>query len=364
MKRALPWSLFAVAAAAAVALTLNTKDLAQQVGAAALRERALRSERVELVAGKDEATARLAQLEGEATRLLAELDAAQNRVKLLGDALAARAEQDIDDRLQRDAAMHAADAPMPEGVRVALLSLRDCARADGFLGLHFLSARGLTDQTLLDVELIDSDPEHLHTSLYLAARMTVQLDRAAAALTLRFFDGRWRRDGVVTPLPKDGLPLVLSPVTGKQWEQRLPYLVTGVGEYPAPKVTADGRGLDAVDAATRRDWMDRLNGTLLAATTELQLCIGVFHGMRDGYFLDVGVQGYDKGKQLQLFASCSKVGIEVDDDAGIVQLLLRDGTLHSKGGDSTIGSDGYRILLDGLTPKRARDLMLGMVVRK
>jgi hypothetical protein len=86
--------------------------------------------------------------------------------------------------------------------------------------------------------------------------------------------------------------------------------------------------------------------------------------MRDGYFLDVGVQGYDKGKQLQLFASCSKVGIEVDDDAGIVQLLLRDGTLHSKGGDSTIGSDGYRILLDGLTPKRARDLMLGMVVHK
>jgi hypothetical protein len=56
--------------------------------------------------------------------------------------------------------------------------------------------------------------------------------------------------------------------------------------------------------------------------------------------------------------------VEVDAGSGIVQLLLRDGVMHQKGGDSTISSEGFRMLLLDITPKQASLLMLGMVVTR
>ena len=49
---------------------------------------------------------------------------------------------------------------------------------------------------------------------------------------------------------------------------------------------------------------------------------------------------------------------------GPVELLMRGGTLRKPGGKSSLAEDGYRILLLGVTPKKASDVMLGMVVQQ
>ena len=60
----------------------------------------------------------------------------------------------------------------------------------------------------------------------------------------------------------------------------------------------------------------------------------------------------------------SRVAVEIDERRDVVSLLLQDGALRRDGVESTIGAEGFRMLLPGLTPKQARDAMLGMVVAR
>ena len=63
-------------------------------------------------------------------------------------------------------------------------------------------------------------------------------------------------------------------------------------------------------------------------------------------------------------ADCRDLAVEVDSTAGVVSLLLRDGVLLRDGTQSTIGKEGYRMLLVDVTPKKAMTTMMSMVVRK
>jgi hypothetical protein len=86
--------------------------------------------------------------------------------------------------------------------------------------------------------------------------------------------------------------------------------------------------------------------------------------MRNGWFLEGSLAGYDEKGRLYQQAMVASFCIEVDDKTSTVQILLKDGTLIGPGGESRLGEDGYRILLPGLTPRQASDRMLGIVVRR
>jgi hypothetical protein len=119
-----------------------------------------------------------------------------------------------------------------------------------------------------------------------------------------------------------------------------------------------------MDRATRQAWIDRVDGLLARARTEVRLHLDDFRDLETGWFRDAQVVGEEQGKTLAMTASCRELAVEVDAQAGIVSLLLRDGTMRSKGGQSKIAADGYRILLPEVTPKAASDALLGMVVRR
>ena len=63
-------------------------------------------------------------------------------------------------------------------------------------------------------------------------------------------------------------------------------------------------------------------------------------------------------------AEAISTSVEIDERRDVVSLLLQDGALRRDGVESTIGVEGFRMLLPGLTPKQARDAMLGMVVAR
>jgi hypothetical protein len=302
-----------------------------------------------------------AGLQREVARLFGEVGNALAHAHAIGEALTLQVEQQERQAALRASAEAQVTTPTPTGVQRCLLTLRDCLLADGFAGLRFLGARALVDQVLHDVELIDVAAGDAGTEVIVAARMTAVLDRERAVLTLRFEDGSRQQDGNRAALPAAGLEKRLSPVTGRLWEQRLPYLVSAHGEYP---LSASETAQDRLDGGTRNLWIERLDALLAAAGTEARLRVGDFRALGDHRFLDARVYGYNDGKLLVLTAECRDLAIEVDERAGIVSLLLRDGALHQRGGLSTISPDGYRMLLPHVTPRRASDAMLGMVVRR
>jgi hypothetical protein len=179
---------------------------------------------------------------------------------------------------------------------------------------------------------------------------------------LHFESGWQRQQGVRSELPQEGLAVVLRPVEGRVWEVKLPYLVRGDGEYAA--TAAVPKAVDEMDPVTRAQWLERFDQLLADAGTDLKLRVGGFTALRGATFRSAQLFGYDRGRLLALAADCAELAVEIDERAGIVSLLLKDGVLLREGVESTIGSDGFRMLLPDVTPKQAADRMTGMVVRR
>jgi hypothetical protein len=386
LRRLLPWLLCLLLAALAVFQLRETRRLAEALGGQevharelqervdddqrALADRQRETERLtgQLASAHNEVTAaqqRGETLQKDVDRLGVELQRALAERRGINEILAKKAQEEASAREAKATAQRQANAPMPEGVRLALMALHECLRADGFYGLRFLDARGLEDHELKNVELHDWDPQRLIGASYFAARMSVHLDRAKGEITFRFFEGWRRADGKRIDFPPEGFALQFAPVDGKLWETRLPYLVVGEGDYPEDLDAARKRqDPDTTDPDTRRHWLERLNALLAKARTDDHLNVSYFRGMKDDRFRNVAVQGYDDKSRLTSLASAKTMAIEIDKKTDLVSLWLSDGNLLGRGGESTITSEGYRILLLGVTPAQADAAMLGMVVRK
>ena len=363
------WSCCWVLAVAVIGgLVYETHRLAELAGrfevqardaTKAARDRADAGQAANAPAAEPVDTARAANV----ARLEAALAASQQQLQAMTETLELRNAEIARAAAEAAEAAQRAQAPMPEGVRLCLQALHECLRAEGFTSQRFLSARSLDGEGLHDVELIEVDPDGLGARFLHAGRMTAELDRGKGRFVLTFFDGFRTVAGERQKLGPDGWPLVFAPVDGRLIEQRLPYLVRFVGAYPDRDAAPEPRLTD-VDAITRRQWLERLDRLLDAATTAHHLRVNRFRGMHDGYFLAAEVVGTDERFRLVASAHCEKLAVEVDQTAGIVSLLLKNGVLRSGGVESTITAEGYRMLLGNVTPKQASDTMFGMVVSK
>jgi len=253
--------------------------------------------------------------------------------------------------------------PMPEGVRSCLVALRSVLRDQGFVGPRFLRAGRLAGLALEDVEVLDGDPEGIDVAFVQAARMTATLDRGTGRFELKFFDGGRTLAGERTPLPKDGNVLAFDGIDGRVVEAALPFLVQVQGVYPDPPVGRTKAASD-VDPLVRRQWLERLDRVLGESGIAPAFRINRFRGMQDGWFLTAELVGTDDKQHVVGGAHCERVAIEVDEATGVVSLLLQSGVLRRGARESSISSEGFRMLLPKLTPASARQAMLGMVVTK
>jgi len=252
--------------------------------------------------------------------------------------------------------------PTPEGVRECLIALHACLREEGFLGPRFLRASRLGPDGLEEVEMLDVDSEGIDVALITAARMTAVLDRTSGRLELRFFDGERSVRGEHSALPADGFVLAFPGVDGRPFEARLPVLVRAEGSYPAPPVAERPR--PAIDPLLRAQWIERLDGLLARAGGQPQWRVARFRGMAEGWFLDADLVGIDDKRHVVASAHAARFAVEVDAATGVVSLLLRDGVLRRGALESSITGEGYRVLLQDLSPTQATDAMLGMVVSR
>ena len=363
LRAVLPWSIALLLGIAVAWLVAEGRRVAAIAGAHELDARAARADAAAAAAHADELAEQKRGLEAEVARLERELQAALANGQAVGEVLTQQVAELQRAEVQRQSAMALASVPPPTGVARCLATLRDCLLADGFVGLRFLSARELVDAELRQVEVLDTDADRGESELIVAGRMTATLDRTRGVLTLQFFDGTRRAAGLRAALPDGGYSKRFSPVTGAMLEERLPYLVRATGAYPEPPARP-AVDPDAVDSATRAAWLERVDVLLAKAGTAQRLRLAGFRGLRDARFRSVRLLGYDRGEVLVLTADCDTLAVEVDDAAGIVSLLLQGGVLRRNGGDSTIGQDGYRMLLPDVTPKQATETMLGMVVHR
>ncbi|MCB9869622.1 MAG: hypothetical protein H6837_07175 [Planctomycetes bacterium] len=251
---------------------------------------------------------------------------------------------------------------MPEGVRQALLAANECLRAEGHYDLRFLHARSIDDLTLCDVELLDHDPGALSSELYLAGKMTFELDREKGTLTLRCKEGFRRSREGRAKFPAEGECLVLREIDGRLWERRLPALIRARGEYPA--VLASAPRAAPMAPTLRAAWRDRLNALLAAAGTKTRYRISAFRTLQDTRFREALLLGYDAGKILSMSVEAERLWVEVDAAAASVSLVMAGGLLRQTGGDAKLPESGYRIRLGGVKPEQAVEAMLGMVVRR
>jgi hypothetical protein len=282
------------------------------------------------------------------------------------NAMAVAVRETVEDRDRREQEqeerMRAATKPMPEGVRVALVTLQDCLRYDGYRGLRLLRARAIVDQTLTDVEMIHYDQGQLASTLYVAGRMELVLDRSSSTVTLRLFDGHLLHQGEQESFPPEGFEYLVPGVDGPMWESRLPFLIKAVETYPEEdQAVAASNTLDPI---SRRQWQDRLDRLLDESSTVEQMRIGNVSALVDGVFRDVLLLGYDHRSLLVMSANAARMVVRVDEEGNFVQLVLTEGVLRRKGGETAIGEAGYRILLPDVTPQRARDIMMGMVAER
>jgi len=262
----------------------------------------------------------------------------------------------------RAAAAAAAEAPMSEGVRVCLIALHDRLRREGFTNLRFLGATAVVDRELRDVEVLDVAADQLSTVFVRGKRMTAVLDRTISRLSLRFFEGERKVAGASTPLPEDGIAILFDGLDGPALEAALPYLVRAEGTYPPPPV-GEVR-VPSVDPATRAQWLERVDALLQRAGTSERWRLARFRGMQDGWFLDADLVASDQKNHVVGGAHCARLAVELDPKAGIVSLRMVDGVLRQAGGESSIGGEGYRMLLPKLNCKQASDAMMGIVVSK
>lgn len=271
--------------------------------------------------------------------------------QLLAEERAARA---------RSVASAPRDGPMPEGVRTALVALQEALRAEGFVALRFLRARAIEGQALHLVEVLELSPDQLVVSFVHAERMTVELDRSAGRLCLRFFTGERIVGGEAVRLPDAGFSLQFDDVDGQRFERELPFLVRAEGTYPVevPREVQE----PGLDPATRAQWLDRVDALLGRSGTAAKWRMTRFRTLRDGWFLDCDLIATDSASHVVGGAHCARAAIEVDPGTGVVSLRMIDGVLHQGGSESSIVGEGYRMLLPDVTQKQANDSMQGMVV--
>lgn len=262
----------------------------------------------------------------------------------------------------RAVAAAAAEAPMAEGVRACLSTLHDRLRREGFTNVRFLAASAIVDRELRDVEVLDVAADQLSVAFVRGKRMTAVFDRTISRLSLRFFEGERKVAGASTPLPEDGFAILFDGLDGPALEAALPYLVRAEGTYPPPPV-GEAR-VPSVDPATRAQWLERVDGLLQRAGTSERWRLARFRGMQDGWFLDVDLVASDQKNHVVGGAHCARLAVELDPKAGIVSLRMVDGVLRQAGGESSIGGEGYRMLLPKLNCKQASDAMMGIVVSK
>ncbi|MGC6487465.1 MAG: hypothetical protein ACON4Z_07460 [Planctomycetota bacterium] len=299
----------------------------------------------------------------EYSRLQLELHTTREQLQALRALLAERnAELERRAAASRERAA-ASLRPMPLGVRECLQALHECLRAEGFTSQRFLRATAVDADGLRDVELLEAASDGLGVTFLTAERMTASLDRSTGRLELRFFEGRRSVEGERAALPDDGFAVVFDDVDGRRFEARLPYLVRAEGAYPVDPAPPE-REPGALDPAGRRSWAARLTRLLESAGTELGWSATRVRGLLDGRFLHVDLVGTNDKDLVLGSAHGGRVAVEVDERRDVVSLLLQDGVLRRDGVESTIGAEGFRMLLPGVTPKRARDAMLGMVIAR
>ena len=267
-------------------------------------------------------------------------------------------------RLERAAndAAAAALAPMPEGVRLCLAALREALRQEGYDQLRFLRATALDEHGLHGVEALQSEAQGLSATLWFAGRMTASLDRAAGVLELRFFDGRRIVDGTVEPLPAEGAVVRFPEVDGRSLERRLPALLTAHGDYPLPP--PEPGKVPTLDPGTRERWTRSFDRLLRPDATGLRWRVTDFRSLQDGWFVAAELIATDARHHVLGSAFAGRLAVEIDERTGVVSLLLRDGSLRREGVETTIGADGFRMVLPDVQPPEAIDAMLGMVVRR
>jgi hypothetical protein len=213
------------------------------------------------------------------------------------------------------------------------------------------------------VEALESDPNGLDVAVLTAARVNATLDRARGRLELRFFDGERVARGERQKLPKDGFAVTFDDVDGRLFEARLPYLLTVQGAYPDTKL-GDARPATDLDPTLRRQWLGRLDRVLRESGVNPGWQVTRLRGLDGAWFLTGELVTADEKHRVVGGAHVARFAIELDQASGVVSLLLRDGTLHRSGVDSSITGEGFRVLLPNLTCKQASDLMFGMVVTK
>ncbi|MCR9248224.1 MAG: hypothetical protein NXI31_24605 [bacterium] len=370
--------LCALLLVAVVLLVLETRAVAELAGRNERLARAAQLECEAAVAQVEASSRELTATSGQLATTERERDAARAATERLEHELARAAAQVVQmtdavkaAKARADASVAAAKAesmralePMPEGVRLCLQALHACLKADGFSDLRFLRARALDDNALHDVEMLQAADDRLGANLVVAKRMTAKLERSTGQLVLTFYEGTRNGDGERVELDESGWPLIVAPVSGHLIEERLPHLVECTGEYPSPeKQAAEVRPTD-VDPVTRMQWLERFEVLLGEAGTTERLDVRRFRGMEQGHFLGAELLATDARGHVQFGAACERLAVEVDERAGIVSLVLRDGQLRRGLAESTITAEGYRILLPKLRPERASEIMLGLVVRK
>ena len=356
-----PFRLILLATSVAVVLlTFETRRLAEQVGVAerAAHDAAQRAR--DVAADAERAQVAL----DDYARLQLELHESREQISRLEGLLRQR-NAELAARAERAREQNAKWLrPIPEGVRLCLVTLHECLRDEGYLGQRFLRADALDEQGLHGVEMIETSEDGLAVAFFSAGRMTATVDRQLGRLELRFFDGHRTADGERRQLPEEGYAVTFDEVDGRVLEARLPFLVKGEGRYPSEIVDGVERLPSDVDPATRRQWLRRINRLLGKARTAYRWRLTRLQGMQDAAFLTVELIATDEHGIVHAGASCARLEVEVDERAGLVSLLLHDGVLRQPGGESTISSEGHRMLLPGTEPKETIDAMLGMVVKR
>ncbi len=218
-----PWPLFVLlAVAAVVALTIETRSLAEQIGRGEIEAREQGRRLDELLRDRDAARAAEAASAAEAARLERELFASHQRLEGIQEVVRERTElleQAAVASQRRSAELL---EPIPEGVRQCLQALHQYLRSEGFTQQRFLSAKRLDGDGLHDVEMIETSADGLSTAFFQAGRCSALLDRAAGRLELRFFDGTKTEHGEAVALPEDGWVVAFAPIDGHVVETRLP----------------------------------------------------------------------------------------------------------------------------------------------
>jgi len=311
----------------------------------------------------------------ELRELRAEREQSKQRIKQLESELNSeiKRRQDVDGLIENTAKAILAERErhnreiwesrryMPEGVRLALVTVNERLREDGHPEFRFLKAMKIEDKVMYDVQVLDRDLTTLAGAVLIAKQVTIEVDRGKGAVIITFKDGYRRGPGGREAFSKTGKAIVFPDANGREWESRLPFLVAGRGEYPVEVAEVRKPRM----GRTRRDgWRKRVNALLAGATTEKRYRLETFRNLESGRFSEALLLGYDKSKKLAMSVEAEWMSIQVNDRGKYVELVLENGTLRKLGGATPIPDGGYRIRLTGVEPSQAIGGMLGMVKRQ